>query len=119
MPGDLWAAPDGDVHLLWTERAIDERLREKFFPDAKQSHTLNYAVVRDGKVVLRRAVVELQEGQRGMIASAGRFQVTPDGRLFVVYSRQRQRRVRKSGVGKPPGRNPARRDVRQTRARAA
>ena len=85
MPGDLWVAPDGDVHLLWTEKAIDERLRKEFFPDAKQSHTFGYAVVRDGKVVLRRAVVELQEGQRGVMASAGRFHATPDGRLFVIY----------------------------------
>ena len=85
MPGDLWVAPDGDVHILWTERAIDERLRKEFFPDAKQSHTFGYAVVRDGKVALRRAVVELQEGQRAVIASAGRFHATPDGRLFVIY----------------------------------
>ncbi|MHC4353972.1 MAG: hypothetical protein ACYS0H_14785, partial [Planctomycetota bacterium] len=53
MPCDLWPAPDGDVHILWTERALDERLREKFFPAEKQSHSLKYAVVRDGKIVLR------------------------------------------------------------------
>ena len=50
FPADLWVSPGGDVHLLWTERAIDERLRQKFFPEAKQSHALNYAVVRDGKI---------------------------------------------------------------------
>jgi hypothetical protein len=49
-PGDLWVGPDGAVHLLWVERALDDRLREKFFPDARQSHSINYAVVRDGKV---------------------------------------------------------------------
>ncbi len=27
-PADLWLGPDGSVHLLWTERAIDERLRK-------------------------------------------------------------------------------------------
>jgi hypothetical protein len=70
--------------LLWTERAIDERLREKFFPDAKQSHALNYAVVRDGKVVFRRALLHTDEGP-GEIPSAARFQVTPDNRLFVFY----------------------------------
>lgn len=83
-PGDLWLAPDGDVHLLWTERAIDERLRAKFFPDAKQSHSLNYAVVRDGKVVRRRTLLESTEARPGLVGSAGRFQVTPDDRLFVV-----------------------------------
>jgi hypothetical protein len=43
-PGDLWLAPDGNVHVLWKERAIDERLRKEFFPGEKQSYTLRYAV---------------------------------------------------------------------------
>jgi len=85
MPGDLWAAPDGAVHILWTERAVDERLREKFFPAAKQSHALNYALVREGKVVLRRTLAAAEEGGSGEVPSSGRFQVTPDGRLFVFY----------------------------------
>jgi hypothetical protein len=84
-PSDLWVAPDKAVHLLWTERAIDERLREKFFPEAKQSQLLNYAVLRDGKVANRRALVESREGQPSLIASAGRFQVAPRNRLFVSF----------------------------------
>ncbi len=83
MPADLWVAPDGAVHLLWTERAIDTRLREKFFPHEKQSYALNYAVVRQGKVVLRKSLIEAREGQPGPIPTAGRFHVTPEGRLFV------------------------------------
>ena len=82
-PCDLYAAPDGAAHLLWTERAIDERLRDTFFPDAKQSHDLYYAVVRDGKVVSRRALVH--DGGDGERATAGRFQVTDDNRLFAVF----------------------------------
>ena len=84
-PGDLWVGPDGVVHLLWTERALDERLRKEFFPEAKQSHALNYARVRDGKVVLRRTLAEAVEGGSREVPSAGRFQVTPDNRLFAVY----------------------------------
>jgi len=83
-PGDLWLAPNGEVHLLWSERAIDERLRARFFPEAKQSHTLNYAVVRDGRVVRRRTLMESTEDKPGIIGSAVWFQVTPDHRLFVV-----------------------------------
>jgi hypothetical protein len=60
-------------------------LREKFFPEAKQSHSLNYAVVRDGQIVRRRALFESVEGKPGIIASAGRFQVTPDNRLFAAF----------------------------------
>lgn len=84
MPGDLYVAPDGSVHVLWTERAVDERLREKFFPDVKQRHALNYAVVRDGKVIRRSTLIEGGEGASGEIPSAGRFQVTPGRRLLVV-----------------------------------
>jgi hypothetical protein len=82
-PNDLWVAHDGRVHLLWTERALDERLHKKFFPDVHQSYALRYAVVREGKVEQRRDLV--QSDGRGAIPSAGRLQVTPEGRLFVIY----------------------------------
>jgi len=85
FPCDLWVAPDKAVHLLWAERAIDTRLREKFFPTARQSIALNYAVVREGKVVLRKPVLQLDEGQHSDLPGRGRFHVTPDGRLFVLY----------------------------------
>jgi hypothetical protein len=84
-PGDLYVASNGDVQLLWTERALDDRLRPKFFPDSQQSHTLNYAVIREGKVIKRRVLVESTEDQPGIIASGPRFQVTPERRLFVIY----------------------------------
>jgi hypothetical protein len=121
FPCDLWAAPDGTVHLLWSERALDTRLRAAFFPDAKQSQALNYATVRvagpgpkaglfpdvhdpkpvpvsDQKAglfpdirdpepvpVSKRTLGLAEEGGADLIASAGRFHVTPDGRLLVVY----------------------------------
>jgi hypothetical protein len=85
IPCDLWVGEDGAVHLLWTERAIDERLRERFFPEAKQSVSLMYAVVRDGKVVSKRALETAEEGGSQVTPGRGRFQVTPDNRLFVLY----------------------------------
>jgi hypothetical protein len=84
-PRDLWVAPDGAVHLLWTERAIDERLRDKFFPEAKQSHALNYAVLRQGKIGLKRSLLEAHEGGPREIPGAARFQVMPENRLVVFY----------------------------------
>jgi hypothetical protein len=84
-PGDLYAAPNGDVHLVWSERAIDERLRPKFFPEAKQSQTLNYAMLRQGKVIRRLTLEESTQDKPQIVASAARFQVSPDNRLFVVY----------------------------------
>ena len=85
MPGDLWLDNDENVHLIWSERALDERLRERFFPGAKQSHAINYARVRKGELLFRRTLVIAEEGVSREIPSAPRFQVTPDGRIFVVY----------------------------------
>ncbi len=85
FPCDLWVAPDDAVHLLWRERAIDTRLRAKFFPDAKQSQALNYAILRDGQVITRRTLVLAEEGGANEIANAARFQVAPENRLFVFY----------------------------------
>lgn len=84
-PGDLWVAPDGAVHILWTERALDERLREKFFPGEKQRHALKHAVLRDGKVLATQTVLEAAEGGAAEIPGRGRFQVTPENRLFAVF----------------------------------
>lgn len=83
-PGDLWAAPNGDVHLLWTERALDERLRAKFYPEARQSHSMVYARVRKGRVVHRETILEAAEGGAGVVPSAARFHVTPEDRLLVL-----------------------------------
>lgn len=84
-PGDLHVAEDGSVHLLWTERALDERLRERFFPDEKQRHSLEYALVRDGRVIQRRTLLAAEEGLTHEQPGRGRFQVTPDGSLFVFF----------------------------------
>lgn len=84
-PGDLLAADNGDVHLVWSEKAIDERLRAKFFPQAKQRHSLNYAIVREGKVALRKTIEESTEDKPGVIGAGARFQITPEKRLFVAY----------------------------------
>lgn len=84
---DLWIDSQGQVHLLWIESAIDERLRKDFFPDEKQKHALRYAVFRDGKIVLQTSLLTFNEGDKEAVYASGnaRFQVNPYGRLFVLY----------------------------------
>jgi len=84
-PGDLWIDAERNVHLVWTERAIDERLREKFFPEARQSYSLNYAILRGGQVQHRATLVQRGETTGGEQPGQGRFHVTPAGRLYVFY----------------------------------
>lgn len=83
--GDLWLASDGTVHLLWTEHALDGRLREKFFPQAKQKQSLKYVVLRDGKILSQRLLLESVEGGAAEVPGRARFQVTPENRLFAVF----------------------------------
>ncbi len=83
-PRDLLVDDAGLAHILWSETAIDVRLREAFFPGERQSHCLHYAVIRDGVVLLRRALHVGEEG--GEQPGDARFHRTPDGRLFVLYA---------------------------------
>ena len=68
---------------LFGLKALDERLRAKFYPDAKQSHAINYAVLSDGNVILRRTLLAADEGKSQEIPSAPRFQMVPDNRLLL------------------------------------
>ncbi len=81
--GDLWVAHDGAAHLVWTQRRIDDRLRQRFFPGEKQRTSIEYAVVQKGKVIAQRTLATADDG-RGSLGRA-RFHATPDHRLWVFY----------------------------------
>ncbi len=85
FPCDLWAAPDNQVHVLWTERSLDKRLQKEFFPGEKQKFALNYAIIDKGKVIFRQPIMVTEEGAGKLIPGRGRFHVTQDNRLFVFY----------------------------------
>jgi hypothetical protein len=94
--GDMWLAPNGDVHLLWTETSIEsERIQARFFPTLPPSKTLKYALVKNGRVILRRTLTDAVSEEAGIIGTSGRFHATAAGRLFVVY----YARGRDGGVG--------------------
>jgi len=82
---DLWAAPDGAVHLLWQESSLDARLREKFFPGQRLTYALEHCVLRQGRVVERDTLAQGGEGISGEVPGVGRFHATAEGRLFVFY----------------------------------
>lgn len=83
--GDLWLAPDGRIHVVWEETALDSRLRTRFFPNERQRWELNYAVLRTGRIVARHTLVAVDEGEPEPIPHLPRFHVTPAGRLLLFY----------------------------------
>ncbi|MCA9229363.1 MAG: hypothetical protein KDA57_01820 [Planctomycetales bacterium] len=84
-PNDLYVAPNGDVLVLWSEKALDERLREKYFPEAKQRHSLECAVLRNGRVVRQSTLAEGGDELGGLSPGRGRFHVAENGQLCVIY----------------------------------
>jgi hypothetical protein len=85
---------------------------------------LNYAVVRDGKVVSRRTLASAVEGVSAEIPGTGRFHVTPEGRLLVFYyvsgrdaagkrvSENRLMELYPDGTSSPPVRVPLKHPMR-------
>ena len=68
LTGDMWRAPDGRVHIVWPEYPIHPKLRQEHFPDIKRTQeSLKYALLRDGKILLRRTLVEGGEGDHNRV----------------------------------------------------
>jgi len=84
---DLWLDKQGRAHILWLEQSVwDPRVRDKFFPDEPITYALMYGVIDKGKVIQKTRLAfggEKQESKE--IPGSGRFQATPDGRVFVFY----------------------------------
>jgi hypothetical protein len=84
-PGDIWLGRGGDVHIVWDEVALDLRLRDVFFAGRRQRHELNYARIRDGRILIRKTLVAVDEGEPQPVPRLPRFHVTPDQRLLVFF----------------------------------
>jgi len=86
LTGDMWRAPDGAVHIVWPEFPIHPQLWQEYFPDIKRTQAIKYALLRDGKILHRRTLLEAGEGAGNEFPSTPRFQILPDGRLILVYA---------------------------------
>jgi hypothetical protein len=81
---DIWLDKQGQAHLLWLERSVwHPFMRDKFFPGVPLTTSLEYAVVSNGKVVLRSTLAKGGEGASPDVPGYARFHATPEGRLFV------------------------------------
>lgn len=105
---DMHLDATGLVHLLWFRSPMLQPLRDALYPDIKRVYRIEYATLRDGKILSRRTLVRAGEGADPAIPTdldqvgrpyvllngdrilgdaipTPRFHVTPDGRRFVVY----------------------------------
>jgi len=83
---DLWIDPSGAAHLLYLKQKVQSAMmRDKFFSDMPLTTSLEYRVLKAGEIVDRATLVEGGEGLSNETPGNGRFHVTDDGRLFVIY----------------------------------
>lgn len=105
---DLHVDATGLVHLLWFRSPMLQPLRDALYPDIKRVYRIEYATLRNGKILGRRTLVRAVEGVdpvfptdldqvgRPYVMLSGerilgdaiptpRFHVTPNGRRFLVY----------------------------------
>ncbi len=87
VPGDLWLAPDGVVHAVWEDALTDDRLKDQFFPDQKQSKSIGYALIQAGRIVARSNLLANNGGLDVGVAHSPRLHATPDERLFMFVYR--------------------------------
>ncbi len=82
---DLHVDAEGAAHLLYLKRPHQyEFLRDKYFPGQPMSVSLEYLVVRAGKVTARRTLAQTPQEGAGLTPSWARFHVDGTGRLYVV-----------------------------------
>ena len=97
--GDVWVDAEGTVHLIWCETSVDERLRDRFFPDEPIVHSLEYLTFRKGWTAapsdpvrpVRRTLARVTEDEEGLRPTLARFHVLEDGRLLALASFVRNR----------------------------
>lgn len=82
---DLHVDSKGTAHLLYLKTNTVRILRDRFFPGAEITTSLELAQVSSGRVVSRTTLLRAGEDARETPTYA-RFHSTPDGSLYVVYA---------------------------------
>jgi hypothetical protein len=82
---DLYVDGTGAAHLLYLKRPHQYGfIRDKYFPGQAMTVHLEYVVVKEGKVVLRKTLAETPQASIGLEPAFGRFHISSDSRLYVI-----------------------------------
>jgi len=84
---DLWIGPDGSAHVLYLKSNVQSAvMRDRYSPGLPILRTLEYTVLKEGKIVKRETLLVGGEVESEMDPGYGRFHATADGRLWAVCS---------------------------------
>ena len=76
---DLHIDDAGAAHVLYIKKLVQyDFIRDAYFPDRPMRTSLEYAVIKDGRVRLRATLTERTEGKDGLLPSYARFHVGGD-----------------------------------------
>ena len=82
---DLFIDARGAAHLLYLKQPYaNQVIREKYFPQAANTAHLEYAVVREGKVVDRRTLAATSDKAGDLTPAYARFHVGTGEKLYVI-----------------------------------
>ena len=84
---DMHVDSDGTAHVLYLKRPhLHSFIRDTYFPGEPMTTTLQYAVIRNGRVSQQRALASTPTDGVGFEPGYARFHVAPQDRLNVVMS---------------------------------
>lgn len=90
---DMWVDEEGDAHLLYLKQTTVPIIRDRFLPGTPVVVSLEYVLIRRGRVVERRSLIKGGEGIEGEWPTYGRLHATDDGRLLLIYSAGGQNKI--------------------------
>lgn len=95
---DLHIDSDGAAHALYLKRPhVYDFIRDAYFPGQPMTTSLQYALIRDGRVMRRRVLASTPSSGAGFEPGYARFHEAPDERLFVVMAGSR---IGEAGTGR-------------------
>jgi len=82
---DLYIDETGSTHLLYLKRPHQYSfIRDKYFPGQAMTAHLEYAVLKDGKVLSSKTLAQTPQGSNGLEPSYGRFHIDSKGALWII-----------------------------------
>jgi hypothetical protein len=82
---DMHIDATGDAHLLYTKRPHQYAfIRDKYFPGHPMTISLEYIMVKDGRVMSKRTLAQTPQTATGFEPSFARFHISAEGKIHVI-----------------------------------